>query len=97
MLMFFKKKITFTITVYVEPDDGRYHAFCPALKGLHAEGNTEDEACKNAVDAAIAYLKSLIKHGDPIPLSVIYNEETYPMLPTMATMPKCVRQIPVTV
>lgn len=62
--------IRFTIDITVEPDEDEFHAFCPALKGLHVSGRTEKEAIQNAADAAIIYLKSLIKHGDPIPVGV---------------------------
>jgi predicted RNase H-like HicB family nuclease len=62
--------IRFTVDIIVEPDDDGYHAFCPALKGLHVSGQTEKEAVKNAADGAILYLESLIKHGDPIPVGV---------------------------
>ena len=58
------------IELLVERDGEGFHAFCPELPGLHVGGDTEEEAKKLAVDAAIAYLASLIKHGDPIPLSV---------------------------
>jgi len=93
----FKKKIIFTVTLIVEPDEDRFHAYCPALKGLHVEGATEDEACKNAADAAIAYLKSLIKHGDPIPLGIEVKEE-HPAAPSKVPAPsKCIHQIPVSV
>jgi len=68
------KKISFKITIVVEPDDGGFHAFCPALKGLHVDGTTEKEALENAREAAVAYLVSLIKHGDPIPLNVVTSE-----------------------
>lgn len=91
----FKKKLSFTIIVVIESDDGRFHAFCPSLKGLHVEGTTEEEACQNAIDAAIAYLKSLIKHGDPIPLGVMVKEEEEQNLPQMSTPSKRIRQIPV--
>lgn len=63
-------KVRFTVDIIVEPDDDGYHAFCPALKGLHVSGQTEKEAMKNAADGAILYLESLIKHGDPIPVGV---------------------------
>lgn len=63
-------KMRFTVVINVETDDDQYHAFCPALKGLHVGGQTEKEAVKNAVDAAILYLQSLIEHGDPIPVGV---------------------------
>ncbi len=61
----------FSIDVIVEPDEGEFHAFCPALKGLHVGGHTAEEAVKNAADAAIAYLESLMKHDEPIPIAVV--------------------------
>lgn len=67
--------IGFRIEVIVEPDDTGFHAYCPALKGLHTCGDTEEEALRNAKDAAIAYLQSSIKHGDPIPIGVVMQEE----------------------
>ncbi|MCD6567600.1 MAG: type II toxin-antitoxin system HicB family antitoxin [Dehalococcoidia bacterium] len=63
--------LEFKVNIVVEPDEGSFHAYCPALKGLHTCGDTEEEALDNAVDAARAYLQSLIKHGDPIPLGVV--------------------------
>ena len=68
--------IKFTIDILIEPDEEGFHAFCPALKGLHVGGRTEKEAIQNATDAAILYLESLIKHGDPIP--VCMTEEVLP-------------------
>lgn len=62
--------IEFTVQIFIEPDEDGFHAFCPALKGLHVGGRTEEEAIQNAGDAAIIYLKSLIRHGEPIPVGV---------------------------
>lgn len=67
-------EVTFRIDIIVEPDDDGYYAYCPALEGLHVGGDTLDEAAQNAVDAAIAYLRSLIKHRDPIPLQIVQQE-----------------------
>jgi predicted RNase H-like HicB family nuclease len=64
-------KLEFQLVFVVEPDEGEFHAFCPALKGLHTAGSTEQEALENAKNAAVAYILSLIKHGDPIPLGVM--------------------------
>jgi predicted RNase H-like HicB family nuclease len=64
------KKIEFQVEIVVEPDGDEYHAYCPALKGLHTCGATVKEALNNARDAAAAYIESLIKHGDPIPVGV---------------------------
>ena len=66
-----KEQITFKIQVIVEPDEGEYHAYCPALKGLHTGGTTREEAYNNAIDAAIAYIETLIDDGVPIPIGVI--------------------------
>jgi len=69
-----KPSIEFKIDIIIEPAENGYHAYCPALKGLHLGGDTEEEALQNARDAAVAYLESLIKHGDPIPLRVVRRE-----------------------
>jgi len=65
-----KSAIEFRVQVIVEPDGNGFHAFCPALKGLHTCGQNEKEALKNAKIAASAYLQSLVEHGDPIPVGV---------------------------
>jgi len=64
------RELRFKVEIIVEPDDGQFHAYAPALKGLHVEGRTEDEVMENATDAARAYIRSLIKHGHPIPVSL---------------------------
>ena len=64
------RDVQFSVDVVVEPDDGVFHAYCPALKGLHVGGQTEDEALENVKDAVELYLMSLIKHGEPIPVGV---------------------------
>jgi predicted RNase H-like HicB family nuclease len=61
-------KVKFLVRVIVEKDEGGYHGYCPDLKGLHVFGKTSEEAKANAKHAAIAYIGTLIKHGDPIPV-----------------------------
>ena len=68
-----RKQIEFQVEIIVEPDGDEYHSYCPALKGLHACGETVEEALSNARDAATAYIESLIKHGDPIPVGVVID------------------------
>lgn len=70
-----KPIIGFRVEVVVEPDEDGFHAYCPALKGLHTCGDTKDEALENAKDAAIAYLQSSIKYGDPIPVGIVMRKE----------------------
>lgn len=64
------QNLTFKVMVKVEQDDGEFHAFCPALKGLHAGGATEDEAIENVKLAAMDYVSSLMRHGDPLPVGI---------------------------
>ena len=68
--------LKFELAIVVEPDGDEFHAYCPALKGLHVSGETPEEALQNAKDAAIAYLDSLIRHGDPIPIGVRCADES---------------------
>jgi predicted RNase H-like HicB family nuclease len=56
-------------TVILEPEEaGGYHAFCPALKGLHTYGATMDEAIANAREAIELYLEDLKASGEPVPV-----------------------------
>ena len=62
--------LTFQITVVVEPDGDEFHAYCPALPGLHVPGATVQEALENARVAAQLFLECMIEDGDPIPVGV---------------------------
>ena len=55
------------IRVLVEPDGEEFHAYAPTLPGLHASGQTEEEAVENAAELVTVYLGSMLKHGDPLP------------------------------
>ncbi len=70
MSLFGKKEKTLylRISVVVTPDGDGYHAYTPALKGLHVDGATIQEAVNNAVKAIEVYLTSLELHGDPLPI-----------------------------
>ena len=60
-------KHRFTVVLEREVEGG-FHAFCPALKGCHSEGDTIDEAVSNVREAIEAYLESLTARGEPIPV-----------------------------
>jgi predicted RNase H-like HicB family nuclease len=60
---------TVRYTVILEPEEGGgYHAFCPALRGCHSQGDTLEEALANIREAIQAYLESLKLDGEPIPV-----------------------------
>jgi len=56
----------FTIILERE-EDGGYHAFCPALKSCHTQGDTVEEAIQNAREAIEAYIESLKARGEEVP------------------------------
>jgi len=64
------EKHHFTVILERE-EEGGYHAFCPALKGCHTQGDTLEEALANAREAIEAYLESLRGHGEPLPVEDI--------------------------
>lgn len=54
--------------IYLESaKEGGYIANVPAFPGCVAQGETKEEALVMAHDAIHGYLKSLKKHGEPIP------------------------------
>jgi predicted RNase H-like HicB family nuclease len=62
------QKLTLRFRAIVEPDDGGFHAYCPAFKGLHVDGATQKDALRNLAEAASAYLNSLAAHQEPLPI-----------------------------
>lgn len=56
-------EIALSFDIIIEPDEDEFHVFCPALKGLHVGGSTEEEAIQNAVDGATIYVESVIAQG----------------------------------
>lgn len=63
-----KNRVFFRVEIFTEPDNEQWHAYCPALKGLHVGGDSEKEAIKNALYGASLFIQSMIKHREPIPL-----------------------------
>ena len=75
------KSLTLKITFVVEEDNGRFHAFSPAFKGLHIDGETQEKAIENFVRAIPVYISSLVEHGDPLPVGphlMVHEEPEIP-------------------
>ncbi|GEM_PF-5580483 len=64
------KEIVLAVDVVVEPDDPGHHAYAPAFKGLHVDGDTVEEALENARGAIDLYVQDMIECGEPIPVDV---------------------------
>lgn len=60
--------MTIRILAIVEPDGDGFHAYCPAFKGLHMDGDTVEQALDRTRDGLVWYLQSLKRHGDPLPV-----------------------------
>jgi predicted RNase H-like HicB family nuclease len=53
--------------IFQQDEDGVFVATCPSLPGCVSQGRTREEARQNVQEAIDLYLKSLRKHGEPIP------------------------------
>jgi len=82
----FKAMAEYSYTVLFEAaEEGGFVVTCPALPGLVTEGDTLEEARRMAQDAIRAYLESLHKDHQPIPLDrPPLKEEIHVMLPESA-------------
>jgi predicted RNase H-like HicB family nuclease len=60
---------TYTFRVVVEPDEGGYHAYCPALRryGAVTQGATPEEALKNINEVVQMVVDELREDGVPLP------------------------------
>jgi predicted RNase H-like HicB family nuclease len=60
---------TYAFKVVVEPDEGGYHAYCPALRHLGAvtQGATEEEALRNIDEVIHMIVDELREDGRPLP------------------------------
>ena len=55
-------------TVVIEPDDGAFHAYVPALSGCHSFGDTIDEARANIIEAMSLHIEAMQADGESIPI-----------------------------
>jgi predicted RNase H-like HicB family nuclease len=60
---------SYTFEVVVEPDEDRWHAYCPALenRGAATWGYTREEALKHIDEVVQLVVDSIIEHGERLP------------------------------
>lgn len=68
------KELKFRVPIVIEPDGDGFYAHSPALPGLMMDGKTETEALQSAREGSAALLQSMVRDGDPIPLSIIVSD-----------------------
>lgn len=82
-----KRDITLCIPVIVEPDGShRFHAYTPALPGLHVDGRTKKQTVRIAVRAVTVYLDSLARYHDPLPVGPNLTARKMPTVPKGASL-----------
>jgi predicted RNase H-like HicB family nuclease len=59
---------TYTCKVVAEPDEDRWHAYCPALErqGAATWGNTREEALRHIHEVVQLVVESMIEHGEQL-------------------------------
>lgn len=68
----------YSYTVIIEREEGGgYHAFCPALRGCHSQGNSYEETVENITEAVQLYIESLKAHSEPIPSEDVIIKPIY--------------------
>ncbi len=77
-----------SIPIVVERDGDSYHAYVPAFKGLHVDGDNEAEALSHAQEAIKVYLRSLAMRNDPLPIGPDFSlrEDRTPPIPAGAML-----------
>jgi predicted RNase H-like HicB family nuclease len=60
---------TYTFTVIVEPDEDRWHAYCPALEsqGAATWGYTREEALKHIDEVLHMVVEAMLEDNERIP------------------------------
>ncbi len=58
----------YQFTVVIEPDEGGFYAYVPALPGCHSFGATVDEARANIAEAIQLHIECMQEDGKPIPV-----------------------------
>jgi len=57
----------YRFTIVIEPDEGLFHAYVPALPGCHTFGNTVEEARANIAEAIAVHIEAMLEDGESIP------------------------------
>jgi len=68
---------SYVFKVVVEPDEGRWSAYCPALlkQGASTWGETEEEALQHINEVVHMIVAELVEDGEPVPVDVQVSNE----------------------
>lgn len=71
------REIKIQVRVIVERDGDGFHAYVPDLKGVHAAGDSEQEAISAVREGVSLYVQSLMKHDQSIPVGVVVFDRSH--------------------
>ena len=79
---------TYAYRVVVEPDEGGWHAYCPALRSLGAvtQGATESDAYTNINEVVRMIVDEMVEEGQPLPLESDANVDVFDGLRVAVTL-----------
>ena len=66
----------YTLPIIIEKDADGYAAYCPALQGCYAQGDTYEEALANIKDAIALHVRDRHEQGEPIGRPEVMNIAT---------------------
>jgi predicted RNase H-like HicB family nuclease len=68
---------TYTFKIVVEPDEDRWHAYCPALEdqGAATWGFTREEALRHIREVLEMIVTEFVEEGKPVPGNVAVSDE----------------------
>lgn len=78
------RELKIQVRVVVEPDGDTFHAFVPDLKGVHAVGDTPEEAINAIREGVMLYMQSLVKHDESIPVGLVMMDRSHASALAMA-------------
>lgn len=70
---------SYAFRVVVEPDEDRWHAYCPALedRGAATWGESQDEALRHIREVVEMVVQELIKDGEPLPQEPLEDVQVF--------------------
>lgn len=60
--------------IFEKEKDRRYSVHCSALKGVHSQGDTYEQALANVREAIEGWIQVAREYGDPIPESDVLEQ-----------------------
>ena len=61
------------VTLVAEPDGDRFHAYCAELTGVHADGDTEEDAFRRIEQAVKTHVRAMEDYEIPLRINPVQS------------------------